>query len=108
MVQNILDKINVEALTEEERVFVTKTLQKAHEQQVKKAKEKAAKLIENEEIISVMDDLLEKNGQFIASEVFEALGGKFTIQRVSYVARELANVKATDNPLYAVKVYTRA
>lgn len=64
-------------------------------------------MLENEEIISVMNDLLDKNGKFIASEVYEVLDGKYTIQRVSYVARELANVKAVDNPLYAVKVYEK-
>lgn len=107
MVQNILQNINMEALTEREKEFVIRTLEKAHEQEVKKEQVKNAKLIENEEIISVMNDLLDKNGHFIAKEVHEALDGKYTIQRVSYVARELADVKATDNPLYAVKVYTR-
>lgn len=36
MVQNILDKINLDGLTEKEQEFVTKTLEKAHQEKVKK------------------------------------------------------------------------
>ena len=108
MVQNILDKINLEELTQEEQAFVTKVLTREQEKEEKKARIKSEKMVQNQEIIDAMNELLDKQGQFTSSEVFDALDGKYTIQRVSYVARELAPVKSVDNPLYAVKVYERA
>ena len=108
MIKNILDKINLEELTQEEQAFVTRVLTREQEKEEKKAKVKAEKMVQNQEIIDAMNELLDKQGQFTASEVFDALDGKYTIQRVSYVARELAPVKSIDNPLYAVKLYERA
>ena len=108
MVENILDKINLEELTQEEQAFVTKVLIREQEKEEIKARVKAEKMVQNQEIIDAMNELLDKQDQFTASEVFDVLDGKYTIQRVSYVARELAPVKSIDNPLYAVKVYKRA
>ena len=108
MIKNILDKINLEELTQEEQAFITRVLTREQEKEEKKAKIKSEKMVQNQEIIDAMNELLDKQDQFTASEVFDALDGKYTIQRVSYVARELAPVKSIDNPLYAVKVYKRA
>ena len=108
MINNILQKLNLEELTQEEQAFVTRVLTREQEKEEKKAKAKAEKMVQNQEIIDAMDKLLDKQDQFTASEVFDFLDGKYTIQRVSYVARELAPVKSVDNPLYAVKVYKKA
>lgn len=108
MIKNILNKINLEELTQEEQAFIVRVLTREQEKEEKKAKVKAEKMAQNQEIIDAMIELLNKQDQFTSSEVFDALDGKYTIQRVSYVARELAPVKSVDNPLYAVKVYERA